>query len=61
MKQIKQHTTRNVGPTITLSDEFKRENYTETILRLYANGLASKETTKTMLARVENLLGEGSA
>lgn len=57
MKHIKRQGSRNVGPLIELTPEFKHQNYTETILRLYANGLASKETTKAMLARVDVLAG----
>lgn len=51
----KKQGARNVGPTITLTPEFKRTNYTETIQRMYANGLVSKETAKAMLSRVDGL------
>lgn len=54
MKSVKKG-PRNVGPTIELSLEFKQQNYTETIHRMYANGLVSKETAKAMLARVASL------
>lgn len=61
MKHIKRQGPRNVGPTIDLTPEFKGKNYRETIARMYANGLVSKETAKAMLARVDVLVGEDSA
>ena len=60
MKYTKPQGTRNVGPTIELTPEFKRKNYTETITRMYANGLVSKAKAKEMLANVDNMFGEGS-
>lgn len=59
MKHTKRQGPRNVGPTIELTPEFKHQNYTETIHRMYANGLVSKAKAKEMLANVENLFGEG--
>jgi hypothetical protein len=50
--------TQNVPRNVELSPEFRRNNYTETIARMYANGLCSKRTAKEMLARVDTLVGE---
>lgn len=52
--------TRKVGPKIELTPEFKRQNYTQTIARMYAEGLCSKRTAKEMLARVDTIVGEDS-
>jgi hypothetical protein len=52
--------TSKVGSKIELTPEFKRKNYTETIARMYAEGLCSKRTAKEMLTRVEDLVGEGN-
>lgn len=49
---------RKVGPTIKLTPEFKRRNYQESITRMYANGLVSKETAKALLARAEAMTQE---
>lgn len=49
---------RKLGPTIELSPEFRYQNYTETIARMYALGVCSKETAHDMLERVETIVGE---
>jgi hypothetical protein len=47
------------GPSVAdLSGALRYKNYTEAIARMYDGGLISKETAKTMLVRVDNLIGE---
>lgn len=55
MKHIKKHLTRNVGPTIHLSPEFRRKNYTETIERMVLLGIMSPEYARKALENVERL------
>lgn len=49
---------RSVSPLIELTPEFKEQNYTETIRRMYNNGVCSKESADQMLARVVALVGK---
>lgn len=49
---------RNVGPTITLTDDFKRQNYRVSLTRMFELGLLSKESTLKLLTRVDELFPE---
>lgn len=50
---------RKVPPTVELSKEFRYTNYVETIQRMADYGICKESTAKTMLDRVEELVGEG--
>lgn len=51
---------RAVPPNVELTKEFRYTNYRETVARMLATGICSKESAKAMLDRVEILVGEGS-
>lgn len=51
---------RNVPGDVELTDEFKYDNYRETIARMFDLGICKRETALEMLDRVEALVGEGS-
>ena len=51
---------RAVPPNVELTQEFRYMNYRETVARMLANGICSKETAEAMLNRVEILVGEDS-